>query len=234
MRPAPIIYPPVWRQLFKIEAMTPAACPHCGTTIVQTRKDSRCVACGKQLREGLAAPPANAALPSDVFELFGLPEGARPEPGRSPFDGGDIRSFPILDVGGRAPLLIAPLPGQSSPPTVNDKTSGRLPPLHGIEHVVPWPIIRLPPGASVMSFWGSGDQTTQAFVLHGDASLRIVIERGLLFLRVLCPDGREVGHQTTMPGPGLAIDDIPIAGTFMLEVRASGRWAITVIYASAP
>jgi hypothetical protein len=81
-----------------------------------------------------------------------------------------------------------------------------------------------------MSFWGSGDQITEPFTLHGDAVLRIGIEKGLLLLRVLRPDGSELGQQATMPGPGLALDDIPIAGTFMLEVRSSGRWGISVIY----
>jgi len=99
----------------------------------------------------------------------------------------------------------------------------------GVAHAVPWPI-PLAPGQAALSFWGFGDQTTQPFVLYGDAVLRIVIERGLLLLRVRCPDGSEIGNQTTMAGPGLAIDDIPLGGTFTLEVRASARWGITVVY----
>jgi hypothetical protein len=210
--------------------MTPAPCPHCGATIVQSRKDGRCAACGKPL-PALVAAPENAVF--DAIESFGLPEALRPPPGRSPFDGGEIRSFPILDVGGRAPIL-SPISDQGSPPTADPRMSGRLRPMYGIEHAVPWPIPPQTPGASVMSFWGSGEQITEPFVLHGDAALRIVIERGLLLLRVLCPDGSELGSQTTMPGPGLAMDDIPIAGRFLLEVRASDRWAITVIYAARP
>ena len=211
--------------------MTPAPCPHCGTTIVQLRKDGRCAACGKQLPETLVAAPANAVF--DAHESFGLPQALRPAPGRTPFDGGEIRSFPILNVGGRAPILSA-LSDQGSPPTAKQRMSGRLRPMHGIEQAVPWPIPPQAAGASVMSFWGSGDQITEPFTLDGDAALRIVIERGLLLLRIVCPDGRELGQQTRMPGPGLALDDIPIAGTFMLEVRAEGRWAISVVYIPKP
>lgn len=199
---------------------------------MQSRKDGRCAACGKQLPEALAAAPANAVF--DAHDSFGLPEALRPAPGRSPFDGGDIRSFPILDVGGRRLSLPSPRPGQASPPTADKRTPGRLPPKHGIEHAVPWPIPPQPPGASVLSFWGSGDQVTEPFTLDGDAVLRIAIEKGLLLLRLLCPDGSELGQPTTMPGPGLAMDDIPVPGTFVLEVRAEGRWAISVVYKPKP
>jgi hypothetical protein len=106
--------------------------------------------------------------------------------------------------------------------------------MYGIGHAIPWPIPPQTPGALIISFWGSGDQTTEPFVLHEDAALRIAIEQGVLLMRVLCPDGSELGHQTTMPGPGLAMDDIPVGGSFLLEVRASGRWGVTLITGQNP
>ncbi|HSQ54905.1 MAG TPA: hypothetical protein VLM40_04095, partial [Gemmata sp.] len=90
----------------------------------------------------------------------------------------------------------------------------------GLEHTVPWPIPILPHG-SFFSFWGSGDGTTQPFVLERDAGLRIAIEKGPLSFRVLRGDGTEVGHPSTTAGPGLALNSIPFAGTFAIEVRAS-------------
>ena len=186
--------------------MDAKACPHCGIKMRQSNVYGRCAGCGKLLPEGLRAPP-----------------------GPAPWLGGDIRSIPILDVGERAPLLNPPSPGRSSPLSGDERTPDRLVPARGVEHAVPWPV-PLRPTASVLSFWGSGDQTTQPFVIDGDAALRITIESGLLDLRVLCPDGSEVGHQTTMAGPGLALDSIPFGGTFVLEVRASARWGITVVH----
>ena len=63
-------------------------------------------------------------------------------------------------------------------------------PKHGAEHAVPWPTPPIP-GTSVLTFWGSGDRTTDPFVLPGDASVRIVAEKGPLALRVLRPDGTD-------------------------------------------
>jgi hypothetical protein len=186
--------------------MTPKPCPHCGSAIQQRRKDGRCSACGKLLPEGLRAPLA-----------------------MTPLLDGEIRSYPILEVPGRVPTLIPPwlARGPSSP--VNEHSPDRPAPMHGVEHTVPWPI-PLQPGSSVLSFSGSGNQTTQPFALPGDAALRIVIESGPLFLRVLLPDGSQVGNQSKMAGPGLALDSIPIGGMFTLEVLATARWGITVIY----
>jgi hypothetical protein len=190
--------------------MTLTPCPHCGTTIQQRRKDGRCSACGKLLPEAIRAPLA-----------------------MTPLLDADIRSYPILEVPERTPTLIPSflVRGPSSPGNV--LSTDRPAPMHGVEHAVPWPI-PLRPESSVMSFWGSGNQTTQPFTLFGDAALRIVIESGLLFLRVLLPDGNQLGNESKMAGPGLALDSIPMGGTFTLEVLATARWAITVIYYAEP
>lgn len=185
--------------------MPPKPCPHCGSTIQQKRKDGRCSGCGKLL-------PEEARAPLEMTPLLDR----------------EIRSYPILDLAGREPTVIPPwlMPAPSSPST--GLSPDRPAPMHGIEHIVPWPI-QLRPGASVVSFWGSGHQITQPFVIPYDAALRIVIESGLLFLRVLLPDGSQLGNPSKMAGPGLALDSIPMGGTFTLEVHATVRWAITVI-----
>ena len=181
--------------------MPPSPCPHCNTLLRQTRTDGRCAVCGQPLPEALRGPPS-----------------------RAPWIG-DPRSMPILDVAGRAAFVTAPLPGSSSPEPAPEP----LQPVLGIENTVPWPI-PFPQPAAFLTFWGAGDQTTQPFVLDGDGAMRITIESGLLQLRVLCPDGSEVGNPTTMAGPGLALDSIPAGGTFVLAVRASARWGITVVH----
>lgn len=185
--------------------MTPTSCPHCETAIRQTRADGRCAVCGKLLPEVLRGPPSPA-----------------------PWLGTDLRSIPIHDLGERASSRSAPSPGRTSPPTADERTPEAVAPRRGAEYAVPWPV-PLRPDASFFSFWGSGDGVTRPFVLGGDAALRIAVEGGRLSLRVLCPDGSEVGHQSSTAGPGLALDSIPSGGTFALEVRSSARWGITVV-----
>ena len=103
---------------------------------------------------------------------------------------------------------------------------------HGAEHAVPWPTPPIP-GTSMFTFWGNGDQTTEAFVLHGDASVRIVAEKGPLTLRVLCPDGTD-GAQISPVGGGMSLGMIPAGGTYTLDVRAPARWGVTVVFMTPP
>ena len=103
---------------------------------------------------------------------------------------------------------------------------------HGAEHAVPWPTPPIP-GTSVLTFWGTGDQTSAAFVLPGDASVRIVAEKGPLALRVLRPDGTD-GAEIAPMGGGMALGAIPQGGTYTLDVRAPARWGVTVVFMTPP
>jgi hypothetical protein len=81
-----------------------------------------------------------------------------------------------------------------------------------------------------MTFSGNGDATTQEFALPTDAALRIAVEKGPLALRVLRSDGTEGATLSPIPTAGLALGAIPQAGTYTLEVRTLGRWAVTVVF----
>ena len=105
-------------------------------------------------------------------------------------------------------------------------------PKHGAEHAVPWPTPPIP-GTSVLTFWGSGDRTTDSFVLPGDASVRIVAEKGPLALRVLRPDGTD-GATLAPAGGGMTLGMIPAGGTYTLDVRAPARWGVTVVFITPP
>jgi hypothetical protein len=73
---------------------------------------------------------------------------------------------------------------------MSDQPAKLIAPMHGPNNAVPWPT-PLPPHASVMTFSGNGDATTQEFALPSDAALRIAVEKGPMVLRVLKLDGTE-------------------------------------------
>jgi hypothetical protein len=108
----------------------------------------------------------------------------------------------------------------------------RVTPVAGPEHAVPWPTPQLP-GSTMLTFWGDGDQTSETFTLPGDASIRMVIERGPFVLRVLNPDGTDGATLAPVPDGGMALGAIPQGGTYTLEVKAPGKWGITVVFFNA-
>jgi hypothetical protein len=112
---------------------------------------------------------------------------------------------------------------------MSDHPARPIAPMHGPENAAPWPV-PLPPGASVMTFSGNGDATTQEFALPSDAALRIAAEKGPMVLRVLRSDGTEGATLSPIPTAGLALGAIPQGGTYTLEVRTSGRWVVTVVF----
>jgi hypothetical protein len=112
---------------------------------------------------------------------------------------------------------------------MSDHPAKPIAPMHGPKNAAPWPV-PLPPDASVMTFSGNGDATTQEFELPSDGALRIAVEKGPMVLRVLRSDGTEGATLSPIPTAGLALGAIPQAGTYTLEVQTSGRWAVTVVF----
>jgi hypothetical protein len=106
-----------------------------------------------------------------------------------------------------------------------------LAPLHGPEHAVPWATPPIP-GTALVTFWGTGDATTEAFATTGEASLRMAVETGPFELRVVRPDGTGGADLAPVPRGCLALGSIPEAGTYHLEVRATGNWGVTVVFAA--
>jgi hypothetical protein len=104
-----------------------------------------------------------------------------------------------------------------------------LAPIHGPEKAVPWPTPPIP-GTSTLTFWGSGDATTQQFTLPGDASVRIAVEKGPLTVRVLRGDGTDAADIAPIPNAGLGLGAIPEGGTYTLDVRTAGSWGITIVF----
>jgi hypothetical protein len=82
----------------------------------------------------------------------------------------------------------------------------------------------------MLTFWGTGDATTQAITLPSDASVRIAVEKGPMTLRVLRPDGSEGASIAPIPNAGLALGAISQAGTYTLEVKTEGKWGVTVVF----
>jgi hypothetical protein len=99
----------------------------------------------------------------------------------------------------------------------------------GPERAVPWPTPPIP-GTSMLTFWGSGDQSTEEFTLPGDASMRMAAEKGPFVVRLLNPDGTDATKLAPVPNGGLALGAIPQGGTYTLEVKTPGRWGITVVF----
>jgi hypothetical protein len=104
-----------------------------------------------------------------------------------------------------------------------------LAPIHGPEKAVPWPTPPIP-GTSMLTFWGSGDATTQQFTLPGDASVRIAVEKGPLTVRVLRGDGTDAANIAPIPNAGLGLGAIPEGGTYTLDVRTAGSWGISIVF----
>lgn len=107
-----------------------------------------------------------------------------------------------------------------------------LAPLHGPENAVPWPTPPIP-GTAMLTFWGSGDATTQPFTLPGDASVRIAVEKGPLTVRVLRSDGSDGANIAPIPNAGLGLGAIPEGGIYTLDVRTTGSWGITIVFMAA-
>jgi hypothetical protein len=130
------------------------------------------------------------------------------------------------------PSSAAPVDRGGKGLAMSEQPAKPIAPMHGPNNAVPWPT-PLPPHASVMTFSGNGDATTQEFALPSDAALRIVVEKGPMVLRVLKLDGTEGATLTPIPTGGLALGAIPQAGTYTLEVRTSDRWAVTVVFGAS-
>lgn len=112
---------------------------------------------------------------------------------------------------------------------MSEQTAELIAPLTGAEHAIPWPAPPLP-GVATLTFRGCGDGRTEAFELPRDASVRILADGGPFGLRVLRPDGSDAVNAATLPGGGLGLGQLPEAGTYALEVRAPGLWAVTVAF----
>jgi hypothetical protein len=114
---------------------------------------------------------------------------------------------------------------------MNEQLAAPVAPAPGAENAIPWPTPMLPDTA-MLTFRGYGSQSTAAFVLPGDASVRIAAERGPFVLRVIRPDGTDAVSPAKMPYGGLGLGAIPAGGTYTLEVRTAERWGITVVFAA--
>jgi hypothetical protein len=113
---------------------------------------------------------------------------------------------------------------------MTEKHDHRPAPVHGVQHAIAWPI-PVPSGCSALTFRGAGVQTTEEFLLPGNAVLRIAAEKtGPFLLRVRRPDGSTLADVADLPNGGLAIMAIPEGGTYTIEVRAPARWGVTVVY----
>jgi hypothetical protein len=100
---------------------------------------------------------------------------------------------------------------------------------HGPEYAVPWPTPPIP-GTELITFWGTGPATTEPFVLPGDASVRIAVEKGPFTLRVLRPDGTDGATLAPIPDAGLALGAIPQGGTYTLDVQTTGNWGVSIVF----
>ncbi len=103
-----------------------------------------------------------------------------------------------------------------------------LAPLHGPDHAVPWPTPPIP-GTVQITFWGTGDAATEFFATASDASVRMAVETGPFEVRVLREDGTSGADLAPVPHACLALGSIPEAGTYRLDVRATGNWGVTVV-----
>lgn len=113
---------------------------------------------------------------------------------------------------------------------MSEQTAELIAPVVGPENAIPWPTPPLP-DTSMLTFRGYGDGRTAAFVLPGDASVRIAAERGLV-LRVVRPDGTDAVNPANMRFGGLGLGAIPQGGTYAFEARTAAGWAITVVFAT--
>jgi hypothetical protein len=114
---------------------------------------------------------------------------------------------------------------------MSEQTAVPIPAMAGAESAIPWPTPMLP-GMSVLTFRGYGNQTTEAFVLPSDASVRIAAERGPFVLRVIRPDGIDAVNPANMRFGGFGLGAIPEGGTYTFEVRTAASWGITVVFAA--
>ncbi|MBM3982435.1 MAG: hypothetical protein FJ304_19625 [Planctomycetes bacterium] len=108
--------------------------------------------------------------------------------------------------------------------------SERVAPRYGAEHAVPWATPPIP-GTVLVTFRGTGDGTSEPFAIPAAASVRVSAV-GALVLRVVRADGA-VGATINAPAGGQALAELPHAGTYALDVRASGEWGVTVVYFDA-
>lgn len=112
---------------------------------------------------------------------------------------------------------------------MSDTPAARVEAVPGAERAVPWPTPPIP-GTAMLTFWGDGDQCSEAFTLPSDGSMRIVAEKGPFVVRLLNPDGTDATSLAPVPNGGLALGAVPNAGTYTLEVKTPGRWGITIVY----
>lgn len=113
---------------------------------------------------------------------------------------------------------------------MSERVAELIAPTAGAESAIPWVTPPLP-GTQVLTFRGYGDGRTEAFVLPGDASVRIAAERKLA-LRVVRPDGTDAVKPASMSFGGLGLGAIPEAGTYALEATTEAGWAVTVVFAA--
>lgn len=104
-----------------------------------------------------------------------------------------------------------------------------LAPLHGPDHAVPWPTPPIP-GTVQITFWGTGDATTEFFATASEASVRMAVETGPFEVCVLREDGTSGADLAAVPRACLALGSIPAAGTYRLDVRATGNWGVSVVF----
>ena len=113
---------------------------------------------------------------------------------------------------------------------MSERVAELIAPVTGDENAIPWVTPPIP-GTEVITFRGYGDGRTEAFVLPGDASVRIVAERKLE-LRVVRPDGSDAVGPARMSFGGLGLGAIPEGGTYALEAKTEAGWAVTVVFAA--
>lgn len=89
-----------------------------------------------------------------------------------------------------------------------------------------WRIIS-PRGATVASFSGDGDQLTQSFRVREGWRIQWA-STGSAFEMAIDGD-RNMGTVVQVAGPEDGLAAPPSAGTFHLEITATGSWTITVL-----
>lgn len=118
------------------------------------------------------------------------------------------------------------------PAVASQPAEGTLQPVEGADCAVPWPL-PCPPGAHVLTFWGTGSAQTREFTLPSDGLLRIVARGGPMEVRVRRKDGRFLADRASLYGKParLALMGIPRSGTYCLLVEAEPGldWGVTVL-----
>jgi hypothetical protein len=205
--------------------------------------------------KALAAYPPSAApviigkVP--VMGFFSWLYGEKPKHGGSPAQASrrpawaaaiPVSSEPIRLCSALTPQnMVGESPRQQQPaeaPAVGTAApaEGVLQPVAGADNAVPWPM-PCPPGAHLLTFWGTGSAHSGEFALPSDGALRIVARGGPIEVRVRRKDGSFLADRASLDGERarLGLLAIPRSGTYSLVVEAEAGldWGVTVVYRGA-